>query len=348
MKNIYEIKIQEPELLNEIGTLISNLTEMLNLNGKWNHFEFKDIELKKCFIRGVIRESSFVGTLQKQVVLNLNKKILFKNYNFFSKFYPMVHLPGDISESSKYLHYDEEGNKEIFTCWMPLTKNQYNEISVFKYENYLVLILNKLLTKFSISNIFSEKLKSKYGFIYVWSGKRLHKGNLNISNKLSCAIQMKISKQKLIKEYYKTSELKENFFNNRKKLRDKKSYLESFEKLNVLVEHLDCLKNNELKKFRDLIKKIKDLIDNNITQDFQELSFCLSVFSQRMRIQSKKNYENLFSCFCYDIASVLLGSTNKISLFRIQDEINIFYQKDYKKYNFQDISELKNKILELD
>ena len=48
MKNIYEIKIQEPELLNEIGTLISNLTEMLNLNGKWNHFEFKDIELKKC------------------------------------------------------------------------------------------------------------------------------------------------------------------------------------------------------------------------------------------------------------------------------------------------------------
>ena len=255
MKKIEKILFKESEDLNNASNFVYDLAKILNLNVSWSKENIKEIELKKCFMRGVIRESVYVGVLQKYLVTELNKSDYFKDFNFFSKFYPMVHLSGDVSESSKYLHYDEAENTETCTCWMPLTHNDYEEISIFKFENSLIEYFNKILSRIKFFNIFSKKIKSKYGYAYIWSGKRLHKGNLNTSSKLSCAIQMKISKKELTKEQFKTISSKENFFEYNEIIRTEKSYLENYEKLKFFVKSLDNLHKKEFDAFNELIKQ---------------------------------------------------------------------------------------------
>ena len=148
MNNLYEITIsKKSEILNEINNLFNDLCHYLNLETVWKKNSFKEIELKKCYIRGIIRESSIVGDLQEYIVKELKQRELFKNYNFFSKFYPMIHLPGDEYESSNYLHYDQDDKIETYTCWLPITNNEYKEISLFKYENFLVNYFIKFISK---------------------------------------------------------------------------------------------------------------------------------------------------------------------------------------------------------
>jgi hypothetical protein len=342
MKKIEKILLQDPEALYETSNFINNLAKLLNLNVNWNKEQNREIELKKCFMRGVIRESRFVGLLQKHLITKLKKNDYFKNYNFFSKFYPMVHLPGDKSESSEYLHYDEDENIEIFTCWMPLTQNVYEEISIFKFENALIEHLNKILSRVKFFNFFSKRIKSKYGYIYIWSGKRLHKGNLNTSNNISCAIQMKISKKELTKEKFKTTLFKEDFFEYNKIERSEKSYLENYEKLNFFVRILNNFQKKEFISFNDLIAKIKNLSFENINENYQEISFSLSVYSQRMRSLYKNDTKYLFNCLCYDVASIILGGSNIISIFRVEEDIKFFFKKDYEILKLKNMKNLKD------
>ena len=330
MKNIEKILFKESENLNNARNFVYDLAEILNLNISWSKEHIKEIELKKCFMRGVIRESFYIGIIQKYLVKELNKNNYFKDFNFFSKFYPMIHLSGDESESSKYLHYDEAENTETYTCWMPLTFNDYDEISIFKFENFLINHFNKILSRIKFFSVFSEKIKSKFGYTYIWSGKRLHKGNLNISSKLSCAIQMKISKKELKKEEFKVISSKENFFEYNEIILSKKSYLENFEKLKYFVEGIDDIHKNEFQSLNDLINKIKNLTFENINENYQEISFSLSVYSQRMRSIYKNSSQYLFNCFCYDIASIILGNSNIISIHRAEEDTKFFFKKDYE------------------
>ena len=339
---MHEIIIaKKSETLSKINNLLIELCSYLNLESTWKKNNFKEIELKKCYIRGIIRESSLVGDLQEHIITELKKKEPYKSYSFFSKFYPMIHLPGDESESSNYLHYDQDDKIETYTCWLPITNNEYKEISIFKYENFLINYFIKLISKVKFFNFFSKKINSKHGYCYIWSGKRLHKGNLNISNKLSCAIQMKISKKKLIKEQSKTNLVKGNFFEYNENIRSGDYYKKNFETFNIFLENLDNLKNNEFNKLKHLIEKIKDLSLNNISENYQEISFSLSVFSQRIRQSIKKDNQILFNCLCYDIASTVLGSSNTISFFRVQKDISYYFKNDNQATKIKNIEELK-------
>lgn len=348
MKKIEKISLQDSKALYETSNFINNLAKLLNINVNWNKEQTRELELKKCYMRGIIRESRFVGLLQKHLITELKKNDYFKNFNFFSKFYPMVHLPGDRSESSDYLHYDEAENTETFTCWMPLTHNDYEEISIFKFENSLIEYLNKILSKVKFFNFFSKKIKSKYGYTYVWSGKRLHKGNLNISSKLSCAVQMKISKKELTKEQCKTISSTENFFEYNENIRPEKSYLENYEKLKFFVKSLDNFHKKEFQSFNDLIKKIKNLSFENINENYQEISFSLSVYSQRMRSLYKNDTKYLFNCFCYDIASILLANSNIISIHRAEEDVKFFFRKDYEIIKSKNRNYFKDTFLNID
>ena len=234
---MHEIRItKKSETLSNINNLLIELCSYLNLETKWKKNNLKELELKKCYIRGIIRESNLIGDLQEHIITELKKKEAFKSYNFFSKFYPMIHLPGDESESSNYLHYDQDDKIETYTCWLPITNNEYKEISIFKYENFLINYFIKFISKIKFFNFFSKKINSKHGYYYIWSGKRLHKGNLNISNKVSCAIQMKISKKKLTKEQSKTNLVKGNFFEYNKNIRSKDYYKKNFETFSIFLE----------------------------------------------------------------------------------------------------------------
>jgi len=339
---MYEIIItKKSEILSKINNLLIELCYYLNLDSIWKNNNFKEIELKKCYIRGIIRESNLVGALQEHIITELKQREPFKNYNFFSKFYPMIHLPGDESESSNYLHYDQDDKIETYTCWLPITNNEYKEISMFRYENFLINFFIKFISKIKFFNFFSKKIGSNYGFCYIWSGKRLHKGNLNISNKLSCALQMKISKKKLIKEQSKTRSVKGNFFEYNENIRSGDYYKKNFETFSVFLESLDNLKNNEFNKLQHLIEKIKDLSFQNISENYQEISFSLSIFSQRIRQSIKKDTQTLFNCLCYDIASIILGSSNTISFFRIQEDIKCYFKNDHQATKLKNIEELR-------
>lgn len=346
MNNLYEITIsKKSEILNEINNLFNDLCHYLNLETVWKKNSFKEIELKKCYIRGIIRESSIVGDLQEYIVKELKQRELFKNYNFFSKFYPMIHLPGDEYESSNYLHYDQDDKIETYTCWLPITNNEYKEISLFKYENFLVNYFIKFISKIKIFNFFSKKINSKYGNCYIWSGKRLHKGNLNISKKSSCAIQMKISKKELSKEQSKSSLIKGNLFEYNKNTKSQDYYRKNFDIFRIFIEYLDNLNNNEFDNFKDLIKKIEYLCNQNIIENTKETSFSLSVFSQRIRQSVKNDNKTLFNCLCYDTASIILGSSNLVSFFRILKDVKFFFKYDRQTSNLTDVKELKEIFL---
>ena len=345
MTKIHKIEIVNGvESLFEINKFLNDLIRYMDLDIKWKLINFKQLELKKCYIRGVLRESHLMGVLHEYLISDLCKNNTFNKYNFFTKPYPMIHLPGDKSESTNYLHYDQEDDVETYTCWLPITKNDYEEISIFIYENPLVNFFAKIISKIKFFKIISNQLKSKFGYYYLWSGKRLHKGNLNTSNQLSCAIQMKISLKELSKEVSKKNPLKNNSFIFKNKIVSEKSYKENFYNLSTVINDLDAIKNNEFNDLVFLISKIKSLIFFNFTENNQEISFAISIFSQRIRPQYKNDRIVLFNCFCYDIASVLLGGSNTVSLFRIKNDIKFFYNNFYKEKNFKNIYEIKETL----
>ena len=345
MKKIYELKITENfKTLIEINNFFDDLTRYFDLNIKWEESESKKLELKKCYIRGVLRESYLMGDLHKYLISQLDKNLIFDSYNFFTKLYPMIHLSGDKSESSNYLHYDQEGSIEAYTCWLPITKNNYKEISLFKYENTLINYFTKIISKINFFRFISSQLKSKFGFYYIWSGRRLHKGNLNTSNQISCAVQMKISKTELSKEESKENLLKYNLFNYRNNIESENFYKENFYKIEDIITEIDFLNNSQFSNIIPLIKKIKNLTLLNFNENNSEASFAISVFSQRIRLLYKNDRTTLFNCFCYDIASVLLGGSNIISLFRIKNDIKFFYNNFYKEKNFKNIYEIKETL----
>ena len=159
---------------------------------------------------------------------------------------------------------------------------------------------------------------------------------------------MKISKKELIKEHFKSNFNEENFFEYDQVIKSEKSYLENYEKLNLFIKVLDNLQINEFQSFNDLIKKIKNLSFENINRNYHEISFSLSVFSQRIRSIYKNNSQYLFNCFCYDLASIILGSSNIISIHRAEEDVKFFFKKDYDIIKSKNSNYLKDTIFNID
>ena len=347
MKNIYKLEINNKDkILLDIKNLLDNLINNINLNCEWSENNLKDIELRKCFIRGVLRKSYLLDKLQKSIVFQIKELNQFKGFNFFTKFYPMIHLPYDKIESSNYYHFDQDDQNEIYTCWVPITKNNYRELSIFNYENIIIDFLKKFLSKVKITSFFSKKIKSNYGSFYIWSGKRLHKGNLNISKNYSGAIQMKISKKSLLKEKsVDWSNITENFYRNKKTENDQ-NYLHSFKNFCVLLEKIDTLDCKNIGNFKLLVSKLKKILSELHIKNKEEISFSISVFSQRMRSLLHKNKNLLFNYFCYDIVSVILGNSNPVSLYRIQNDLRIIYKEDISSEKYINIQNIEMLISE--
>ena len=132
---------------------------------------------------------------------------------------------------------------------------------------------------------FSFDLNVKPGDLYVWSGKRVHKGNLNTSNKISCAIQFKLT------EYPATLEASCKF-NDFKALLDTihennsdqlKIYKERFENYLLFLNDLFVLKNDS----KETLEQIKILLNKYNFERAPDISFALSILSQRLRSMCK-------------------------------------------------------------
>lgn len=286
------------------------LKNTINLPNYWNPENAFEIEIKKSFIRGILRYSSntkkIIQFIQSQIQIH---KI--KNVNYATSIYPMVHLINDKVEGGDF-HYDDEKNKNFYTLWFPITDNHYSPISILRYQNKFIDNFAKIIIKFKLSNIYSKKLYASKGNFFLWNGKRIHAGNINQSKFISCACQLKISERMYkFEDSFNLNLSPENTFEEV----EQKDILGEF---NLYNKFLKSLYENSNQKNELIINFLKN--SGKIKRHF---SFSLSLLSQR--ILSKKKYfskvdENFTKSL--DELSLLIGSENLISLNRLLKYFN--------------------------
>jgi|TARA_B110000037_G_C17101152_1_gene498041 hypothetical protein len=323
------------------------LLKKIDLNYLWDSNNSLEIEIKKSFIKSLIRHDDKTEDLQKLILKNYKLK---DNKRFkYTEFYPMIHMSKDKIENGGY-HFDQVDNVNLETLWIAITKYEYPALSVadFKLKNSFI---NKILIKSNIAKIFSKNIYPQQGDINIWDGKLIHSGNFNISSKPVLAMQMKIISLEEdfifenIKEYSEEIDYskKKSCIENNEFMREYKIYLSLIDQ--ILIQSRSKLSiNDDFKKLIEVIKKIPDVKS-------QKLSFALSILSQRIR-----SFENNFSTqvsnlkkftSSLDYISLLIGSENLVSFKRlynddikkenileniIQNDIFNVCQKKYKKF----------------
>jgi len=273
------------QLTKEFNLYLNNIKDIINLPKKWRKEEALIIEIKKSFIRGLLRYSACSLKLVDAIKTNFIKQFPDKkNIEWISLPYPMIHLPNDNTEDGGF--HNDGDKKDFFTCWVPITNYDYQALSIFKFQNKLIDRISSLIIKSGIPNIFSKKLNASQGNIFFWNAQRIHKGNLNISNNISVAIQLKLTSQ--IYEFEQSRNFiskQKNDFNDQFNNLDNSKILKSFESYNSCLSFLieNVSKYDELSLVNKLSEKIK--------KKSMSISFALSVLAQR--IFSKKKYFQL-------------------------------------------------------
>ena len=238
-------------------TLLNNLINISKLNTKWELEDFMNLEIKKSFIRGELRYSKESFDIINLINDRVKKFHTLNEYSFYTNIYPMIHLSNDLSEESN-LHFDQHDNNDLYTCWFSITDNTYYPISILKFN---FKKFKKILSKIPFPEYFLKKINPKIGYLNLWDGDILHKGNLNVSESISCAYQMKFSKKKYIYDYSNSIEKKLNFdetnFSN--------DYSKNLKIFTDLVLSLDQIKYEE-----DDYKKIFDLIQKKLELKFKK------------------------------------------------------------------------------
>ncbi len=327
--------------------LFHNLVDISKLNKRWNKDKFLEIEIKKSFVRGELRYSKIGLEIANKINEIVNENNILNEYNFFTNIYPMIHLSGDLSEKS-HLHFDQHDDNDIFTCWLTITNNSYNPISLLKFNNKK---LKRILAKIPFPDFFLKELDPKIGFLNIWDGHNLHRGNLNISSNISCAYQLKFSKNKYIFDF---SCKKDSIINNNMNS-NTNDYSENLKKFTDLILSLDEV-NFKNYKFDNIFSIIESILKRKFSKKNEKISFSLSILAQRLLIHGNKfnvhNYE--MKVLLLDICSILLGSENLISLDRLCKrflqnnikKIDILYNSDFlnciPKANYEWIKILKN------
>tara|TARA_Y100000591_G_C21793155_1_gene677742 strand:+ start:290 stop:1339 length:1050 start_codon:yes stop_codon:yes gene_type:complete len=327
--------------------LFHNLVDISKLNKRWNKDKFLEIEIKKSFVRGELRYSKIGLEIANKINEIVNENNILNEYNFFTNIYPMIHLSGDLSEKS-HLHFDQHDDNDIFTCWLTITNNSYNPISLLKFNNKK---LKRILAKIPFPDFFLKELDPKIGFLNIWDGHNLHRGNLNISSNISCAYQLKFSKNKYIFDF---SCKKDSIINNNMNS-NTNDYSENLKKFTDLILSLDEV-NFKNYKFDNIFSIIESILKRKFSKKNEKISFSLSILAQRLLIHGNKfnvhNYE--MKVLLLDICSILLGSENLISLDRLCKrflqnnikKIDILYNSDFlnciPKANYEWTKILKN------
>lgn len=299
------------DIVTDFQSYFENISQAIDFPNKWNKQTCFEIEIKKSFLRGLIRYSHSSICLIRHIKKIYNQQFNNNdNLNWLSLPYPMIHLPKDQVERGIY-HYDEK-KKHFYTCWIPLIDYEYNSLSFFKYQNKFVELLSPILLRSNLCEVASSKIKAKKGNVFFWKGKHIHKGNLNISNTTSMAVQFKLTKDVYV--YEQSSSLQNKIDLNENFMNFSKSEIRNlFDEYNKVI--LEIKKNKVNKDYKKGIK--------NILKDFNKkslpISFALSLLSQRIITNRKifhiKNNEKFANIL--DLISLFVGSANLISLKRL-------------------------------
>ena len=258
--------------------LLYNLINISKLDKKWNKNNFLEIEIKKSFIRGELRYSKEGFDIANKINQIIKKEKILNGYNFFTNIYPMIHLSNDLSEKSN-LHFDQHDNNDLFTCWLTITSNYYNPISILKFNNKK---FKNILSRIPFPNIFLKHINPEIGNLNLWDGHNLHKGNLNISENISCAYQMKFSKKKYIFDFSNEIELNPNL----NITLNSNDYLKNFQQFNDLVLSLDKIKYIDT-DYEKVFDSTIEILSKKFRKKNEKISFSLSILAQRLMVQGK-------------------------------------------------------------
>lgn len=313
------IDIKLKDLSNQFEEYFLNIVDQISLNNKWDIKESIDIEIKKSFVRGLLRYSSHslnitnnIKNIFKELEKNNNK------YRWITLPYPMIHLSGDKVEDGGF-HYDNDSEKNsLFTCWIPIRDYEYDALKILKFKSKKINLIFSKFLKLNLTNFFSNNLGAKKGNFYIWPGYILHAGNLNLSENISCAVQLKISEE--VYDYEQNGSLHKN-----QDINDDFCIKTNFQILDEYKEYQKLI-NKVLKNEKNDYYEICKDHNSKIIKKSMHLSFALSTLSQR--IQSKKKYfQNITDISkvskCLDLLSLLIGSANLICFKRLIEDKNI-------------------------
>lgn len=285
-----------------------------------------DKEIKKSYIKGYLRNSQNCRDILKKVTsFIINNNIFDNKFIYITKPYPMIHMSNDELESGGF-HNDQVGTDQMFTCWIPITNYNYPALSISLIKNKYLNFFNKFLKKLNLLTFFSKKLFTDYGSAYFWDAKIFHNGNKNITNNISCAIQVKItSKPYLLEQSFNFKDNIENY-----KVIDEEEMMSGYD---IYSRFLALIQNNQINCLDD----VDNFYNINKFKKNEQISFALSVLSQRLNFALSKNIQIKFSknqIFLIDYMSALVGADNLISLKRL---FFLFSKqkddKDYIKFN---------------
>jgi len=315
MEFLKTVNLELKKDLDQFKFFFNKFSEAFDLEKKWSNSNALKNEITKSYLRGLIRESNFSKRIILNTLLSLKKLNFFENEIYITKVYPMIHLKEDYLEAGNF-HNDQIGSNQMYTCWIPFTNYDYSALSFTCFKSRNFIFINKVLNKLKLIKFFSKNIFVKKNEIYIWDAQLFHRGNFNNSENISCAIQFKITKEPFLYERNKkidfTKSLDNFDYENELIQSNDQKILKDFENYFDLVHNILKIKSDEefnLKAFK-LLKKIKN---NKI------ISFALSVLSQRLTLMpniDNNDYQNIYKYI--DMASLLLGSENLISLERVK------------------------------
>jgi hypothetical protein len=308
--------------LQQFKKFFEKISSDFELGKNWTHKKVLKNEIIKSFVRGLIRESSFSKNIIHAALNELKNLNYFKDYVFITKAYPMIHLQNDILEAGNF-HNDQIGDERMFTCWIPFTDYDYPALSFVNFKKKKYILFNRILNKIKLINYFFHNIFVKKNEIYFWDARIFHKGNINYSENITCAIQFKITNKPFLYERSKKIDLKKPLdslnYENEFNLSNQSVILNNYKNYLNLVDNLMLIKTDKEYNL-EIVNILKNIKKTKIT------SFALSVLSQRLFMladRSKEYKKYKFFCRYIDLTSLICGSENLISLERIK-ETNLF------------------------
>jgi hypothetical protein len=319
MKNIFFNNFFE--IIKPIENKYTNLLNIFKLNEKWKSEIFFELEIKKSYIKSILRYCPETNHFQE--IINETLKKRFNDFEY-TQLYPLLHLSNDKIEAGDF-HYDQGGDQEVHTLWIAISDYNYKGLAVmpFHIKNKF---FSKLIIKSGIAKVLSRNLSIRKGDTFLWPGSLIHAGNFNNSELPSIAMQMRIINKKYNIKYKKNKNYSEE-----NEIKD----FAYFHNLIYSILEISTENSSLEEKFKKLNYNIKNKkkIENN-----HVLSFALSILSQRLIFSKKfelpKPIFNESSFLMLDFASLALGSYNSISIKRIINYDNSLRSFLSKTFNF--------------
>lgn len=311
------------ELINIVkkaDNYFNEISNLIDVPKEWNLKNSYELEVKKSYLRGLIRYSPESFEIVKFIKNNFQLKFPEKKQiSWISLPYPMIHFPNDESENGGY-HCDDYNNvrrKDWFTCWVPITNYEYPSVSVMNYQNIFIDYFSSFFIKLKLCKFFSSDFHAGQGNIFFWNGRLIHRGNLNTSKRPACAIQLKLTTNVYEHEQSRNFENLEFAGNSFYKL-GSDEIISDFSNYKSALDDLLIPNSNENNNKPDY--ELFEKFINHFNNKSLHLSFALSTLNQRFI--SKKD---LFSSIninksiikVLDMSSLILGSSNLYSLQRL-------------------------------